>query len=122
MKTLHGRILGLAFLAFLFLTSTNTIAQATNFVGNWESTTPIVSMNNSVMRIKILATSNPNVLIIINRDNPIKKIIAKYDPINGRISASVKNTPIYFVYMPATDSLECYKTSTNALICDLIRN
>jgi hypothetical protein len=122
MKTLHGRILGLAFLAFLFLTSTNAIAQASNFVGNWESATPVVIMNNSVMRIKILATSNPNVLIIINRDNPTKKIIAKYEPTNGRISATVKNTPIYFVYVSSTDGLECYKTSTQALICNLIRN
>ena len=121
MKTLQVRILGLTFLALLFLTSSNSFAQATNYVGNWESTTPVVSMNNAVMHIKVLATSNPNVLVIINIDKPKKKIIAKYENTDGRVYASIRNTPVYLIYVPATDSLECYKTNTNAHICNLIR-
>lgn len=108
-------------LAFLWLTSFNLNAQNTNYVGNWQSTTPVASMNNSIMRIKILSTSDPNVFIVINADNPKKKILAKYKPADGRIYATVKNTPIYFVYVAASDSLQCFKQSNNALICDMTR-
>lgn len=122
MKTLHGKILGLAFLAFLFLVSSNVVGQSTNYVGNWHSTAPVASMNNAVLHIKILASSHPNALIIINMDKPKKKIVAKYEVADGRLYASIKNTPVYLIYIPATDSLECYKTNTNAHVCNFIRN
>lgn len=108
-------------LAFLWLTSFNLNAQTTNYVGNWQSTAPVASMNNTIMRIKVLSTSDPNAFIIINADNPKKKIIAKYKPTDGRIYATVKNTPIYLVYISSSDSLQCFKQSNNALICDLTR-
>ncbi len=108
-------------IAFLWFTSSNSFAQATNYVGNWQSTAPVVSMNNSIMRIKILSTNEPNVFIIINTDNPKKKIVAKYNPADGRVYATVKNTPIYLVYNAGSDNLQCFKQSNNALICDLTR-
>lgn len=108
-------------LAFLWLTSFNSNAQSTSYVGNWQSTAPVASMNNSIMRIKILSTSDPNVFIIINADNPKKKIIAKYKPADGKIYATVKNTPIYLVYIASSDSIQCYKQSNNALMSDLTR-
>ncbi len=121
MKTLHLKLMSLSMIAFFWLTSSNAITQTTNYVGNWQSTTPVVSMNNSIMKIKILSTNQPNVFIIINADNPKKKIIAKYNPADGRVYATVKNTPIYLVYLAATDSLQCYRQSNNTLICDLNR-
>ena len=121
MKTLHFKLMSLSMIAFLWLTSSNSFAQSTNHVGNWQSTAPVVSMNNSIMKIKVLSTNKPNVFIIINADNPKKKIIAKYNPADGRIYATVKNTPIYLVYNAGPDNLQCFKQSNNALICDLTR-
>jgi len=121
MKTLHFKLMSLSMLAFLWLTSSNSIAQSTNYVGNWQSTAPVASMNNSIMKIKILSTNDPNVFIIINADSPKKKIVAKYNSTDGRIYATVKNTPIYLVYNSSLDNLQCFKQSNNALICDLTR-
>jgi hypothetical protein len=121
MKTIHQKIMSFSLLAILWLASSNTFAQATNYVGNWQSTAPVVSMNNSILKIKILSTSDPNVLIIINADNPKKKIIAKYNAADGKIYATVKNTPVYFVYVGTSDSLQCFKQINNALLCDLNR-
>lgn len=121
MKTLHLKFMSFSMLAFLWLTSFNSNAQSTSYVGNWQSTAPVASMNNSIMRIKILSTSDPNVFIIINADNPKKKIIAKYKPADGKIYATVKNTPIYLVYIASSDSIQCYKQSNNALMSDLTR-
>jgi len=121
MKTLNKKFLGLAFLAFILFLSTESFAQATSYVGNWQSTTPVSISNSTILKIKILSTSNPDVFIIINPDNPKKKITAKYNTADGRVYASVKNTPIYLVYISASDSLECYKASTNVKICDLTR-
>jgi len=121
MKTLQVKFMSLALLAFLWLNSSQTYAQATNYVGNWQSTTPIVSMNNAILKIKVLSTSNPNVFIIINADTPKKKITAKYNQADGKMYATVKSTPIYLVYIASSDSLECYKSSNNVKICDLNR-
>jgi hypothetical protein len=121
MKTLNLKFMSFSMLAFLWLTSFNSNAQSTSYVGNWQSTAPVASMNNSIMRIKILSTSDPNVFIIINADNPKKKIIAKYKPADGKIYATVKNTPIYLVYIASSDSIQCYKQSNNALMSDLTR-
>ena len=121
MKTLHFKLMSLSMIAFLWLTSSNSIAQSTNYVGNWQSTAPVASMNNSIMKIKILSTNNPNVFIIINADSPKKKIVAKYNSTDGRIYATVKNTPIYLVYNSSLDNLQCFKQSNNALICDFTR-
>jgi hypothetical protein len=121
MKTLHLKFMSLTFLAFLWLTSSQTFAQSTNYVGNWQSTAPVASMNNAVLKIKVLSTNEPNVFIIVNADSPKKKIVSKYNQQDGRIYATVKSTPIYLVYLAASDSLECYKTSTNTKICDLTR-
>ena len=121
MKTLHLKFMSFSMLAFLWLTSFNSNAQSTSYVGNWQSTAPVASMNNSILRIKILSTSDPNVFIIINADNPKKKIIAKYKPADGKIYATVKNTPIYLVYIASSDSIQCYKQSNNALMSDLTR-
>ena len=63
-------ILGIGFIAMFFLFAFSASAQATSFVGNWQSTAPVVSMNNSIVKIKVLSTSDPNVFIIINSDNP----------------------------------------------------
>jgi hypothetical protein len=54
-------------------------------------------------------------------DNPRKKFVAKYNPADGKIYATVKNTPVYFVYTGTSDSLQCFKQSNNALLCDLNR-
>jgi hypothetical protein len=121
MKTLNTKFLGMAFLAFIFLLNTESFAQSTSYVGNWQSSTPVSINNNTIMRIKILSTSNPDVFIIINPDNPKKKITAKYNTADGRLYATVKNTPIYLVYLSASDSLECYKAATNTKICDFTR-
>lgn len=121
MKTLNTKFLGLAFLAFSLLLTSESFTQATSYVGNWQSSTPVSISNNTIMRIKILSTSNPDVFNIINPDNPKKKITAKYNTADGRIYATVKNTPIYLVYLSASDSLECYKAATNTKICDLTR-
>jgi hypothetical protein len=121
MKTLNSKFLGLVFFAFIFLISSESLAQATSCVGNWQSSTPIAISNNTILRIKILSTSNPDVFIIINPDNPKKKIIAKYNTPDGRLYATVKNIPIYFIYISSSDSLECYNVSTNAIISDFTR-
>jgi hypothetical protein len=121
MKTLHLKFLSLFLLVFLWMNNTQTFAQSASYAGNWQSTSPIASMNNSILKIKILSTSDPNVFIIVNAASPKKKINAKYDQTDSRLYATVKSTPIYFVYVPATDSLECYKSSNNSKLCDLNR-
>lgn len=121
MKTLHVKFMSLALLAFLWLNSSQLFAQATNYVGNWQSTGPVAIMNNSTLKIKVLSTSNPDVFIIVNAVTPKKKITAKYNQADGRVYATVKNTPIYLVYLASSDSLECYKSSNNTKICDLTR-
>lgn len=121
MKTLQVKFMSLALLAFLWLNSSQTYAQATNYVGNWQSTAPVASMNNATLKIKVLSTSDPNVFIIVNADTPKKKITAKYNQADGKMYATVKSTPIYLVYIASSDSLECYKSSNNVKICDLNR-
>lgn len=122
MKTLQVKFISLTLLAFVWLSNSETFAQATSYVGNWQSTAPVASMNNSILRIKILSTNDPNVFIIINADNPRKKIMAKYNQIDGRVYATVRNTPIYLVYIPSNDSLQCYKESNNSLLCNMTRH
>jgi hypothetical protein len=102
------------------LVSFNTTAQMSNFVGKWETTTPVSFYNNSVMRIKISDIDVSNYLIITNADTPKKKIGSKYDPNTNRLYTTVKGHQIYFVYDPLTDMLEVFKIN-DASICLMTR-
>ncbi len=114
-------ILGIGFIAMFFLFAFSASAQATGFVGNWQSTAPVASMNNSIVKIKVLSTSDPAVFIIINSDNPKKKFVSKYDQATNRLYTTIKNQSLYFAYVSTSDMLECYKTTNNSKIADLTR-
>ena len=113
-------ILSIGIFLMMTITSFTTKAQSTNFVGKWETTTPVSFYNNSVLRIKISGTEHPNYLIITNNDKPKKKIGSKYDETSGELHTTVKNTQIYFIYDPLTDMLEVFK-SNGSSICYLTR-
>ena len=102
------------------LVSFKAEAQSTNFIGKWETTTPVPFNNNSVAKMKVSGTEHPNYLIITRAEKPKKKIGAKYDEVTGRLYTTIKGTQIYFVYNPLTDMLEAFKMN-DASICDLIR-
>jgi len=121
MKTMKLNMLGISVVAIFFLFAFSASAQSTNFVGNWQSTAPVVSMNNSIVKIKVLSTSEPNVFIIINPDNPKKKFVSKYDQPTNRLYTTIKNQNLYFTYVTSTDMLECYKVSNDSKIADLTR-
>jgi hypothetical protein len=121
MKTMKLNILGIGFIAMFFLFAFSASAQATSFVGNWQSTEPVASMNNSIVKIKVLSTSDPAVFIIINSDNPKKKFVSKYDQATNRLYTTIKNQNLYFAYVSTSDMLECYKTTNNSKIADLTR-
>lgn len=116
MKTL---IISIVTILSVFLTK-NVEAQSTNYVGKWETVTPVSFFNNSVMRIKIIGTDNPNYFIIINNDTPKKKIGSKYDEDIDRLYTNVKGHQIYFIYHPNTDMLEAFKINGTS-ICLLTR-
>ena len=113
-------IISLGILLMMFMTSFKTQAQMSNFVGKWETTTPVSFYNNSVMRIKISDIDVTNYLIITNADTPKKKIGSKYDPNTDRLHTTVKGHQIYFIYHPLTDMLEVFKIN-DASICYLTR-
>ena len=100
------------------LVSFNTTAQMSNFVGKWETTTPVTFYNNLVLRIKISDTNTPDYMIITNHDAPKKKKGAKYD--DNKLYTDVRGQQIYLVYDPLTDMLEVFKTN-GASICYMTR-
>jgi hypothetical protein len=102
------------------LITTNVEAQTSNFVGKWETTTPVTFYNNSVLRIKITDTNTPDYMIITNHDTPKKKKGAKYDNNTGRLYTNVKGHQIYLIYHPLTDMLEVFKIN-DASICYMTR-
>jgi hypothetical protein len=102
------------------LISFDTVAQSSNFIGKWETTTAVSFNNNSVARIKISGTEHANYLIITRAEKPKKKVGAKYDESTGRLYTTIKGTQIYFVYDTLTDMLEVRKMN-DALICYLTR-
>lgn len=116
MKTI---IISIVTILSVFLTN-NFKAQSTNYVGKWETVTPVSFYNNSVLRIKITGTDNPNYLIITNNDKPKKKIGSKYDVDMNRLYTNVKGHQIYFIYHPNTDMLEAFKINGTS-ICLLTR-
>lgn len=121
MKTLNFKIISFCLLAVLWLASSKSFAQSTNYVGNWKSNAPVAMMNNSLMKIKVLSTSDPNLFMVVSSDVPKKKNPAKYIPTDGNLYVTLKNTAIYFVYISSNDSLKCYRLSDNSLICSLSR-
>lgn len=114
-------MLGLGFIAMFFLFAFSASAQATSYVGSWQSTAPVAGISNSIVKIKVLSTSDPIVFIIINPDNPKKKFVAKYDETTNRLYTTIKNQNIFFEFVSATDMLECYKVSDNTKLADLNR-
>lgn len=96
-------------------------AQGTNYVGNWESTTPVAQYNNLVLRVQISSTSDPNVFILVNADAPKSKFTGKYNATQNRLYTTFKKKPIYLVYDAANDKLECYKSKDDSKLYDLIR-
>lgn len=102
------------------LVSFKAEAQSTNFIGKWETTTPVPFNNNSVAKMKVYGTEHPNYLIITRAEKPKKKIGAKYDEETGRLHTTIKGTQIYFVYNPLTDTLEAFKINDTS-ICHLTR-
>lgn len=121
MKTIKLNLLGIGILSLFFLFALNASAQSSSYVGNWQSTAPVPSMNNAIVKIKILSTSDPNVLIIVNFDNPKKKFVAKYDASTNRIYAIIRNQNLYFNYVAASDTIDCYNVSNNNLVCSMVR-
>ena len=117
MKKVH--ILGL-FVLFLSLFS-NSYAQGVNYVGNWESTTPVAQYNNLTVRIQIIATANPDAFIIVNADSPKNKFDAKYNSSQDRLYTTLKKHPIYFKYVSSSDMIECYKSKDDTKIYELTR-
>lgn len=115
MKTL----ISIGILAVMLITS-KVEAQTSNFVGKWETTTPVTFYNNLVLRIKISDTDTPDYMIITNHDAPKKKKGAKYDNNTGRLYTSVRGQQIYLVYDPLTDMLEVFKIN-DASICYMTR-
>lgn len=105
----------------MMIVSFNAKAQSTNFVGKWESTTTVSFYNNSILKIKILATSNPNCLIIVNAINPKKKFIAKYDDLTGRLYVMYQTHSLYLEYYSDTDTVKVFKTSDDTFICLMTR-
>ena len=121
MKTMKLNMLGISFVAMFFLFAFSASAQSTSFAGNWQSTGPVASINNSIVKVKILATAQSNAFILVNADNPKKKFVAKFEASTNRLYTTVKNLNVYFTYVTGTDMLECYKASNNVKICDLTR-
>jgi hypothetical protein len=121
MKTMKLNVLGFGFFAMFFIFALSASAQSASFVGNWQSTAPVASMNNAIVKVKILTTSETNVFILINPDNPKKKFVSKYDQATNRLYTTIKNQNVYFAYVSATDMLECYKVIDNTKICDFTR-
>jgi len=116
MKTI---IISIVTILSVFLTN-NIEAQSSNYVGKWETVTPVSFYNNLVLKIKISGTDNPNYLIITNNDTPKKKIGSKYDEDMDRLYTNVKGHQIYFIYHPTTDMLEAFKINGTS-ICLLTR-
>jgi len=113
-------ILSIGIFLMMFITSFTTQAQSTNFVGKWESITPVSFYNNNILKIKIIGTDNPNCLIIVNAINPKKKFVAKYDDITGRLYVSYQTQQLYLEYYPDTDMLRVFKTD-GTFICYMTR-
>lgn len=112
-----------AILSILILINVLTFkaeAQSTNFIGKWETTTPVPFNNNSVAKMKVSGTEHPNYLIITRAEKPKKKIGAKYDESTGRLYTTIKGTQIYFTYNPLTDMLEVFKIN-DTTICYMTR-
>jgi len=110
-------LISIGILAVMLITS-KVEAQTSNFVGKWETTTPVPFYNNLVLRIKISDTDAPNYMIITNHDAPKKKKGAKYD--DNKLYTDVRGQQIYLVYDPLTDMLEVFKTN-GASICYMTR-
>lgn len=99
----------------------NSISQSASYVGNWESTAPVPQYNGLTVRLQIASTSDPNVFVIVNVDSPKMKYNGKYDDFVGRLYTVIKKKNLYFVYISATDMLECYNASNGVKIADLQR-
>lgn len=117
MKKLH--LLGL-FILFTALFN-QSYAQGSNYVGNWESTTPVTQYNNLTVRLQIVATSNPDAFIIVNADSPKYKFDAKYNATQDRLYTTLKKKPIYFKYVSASDKLEVYKSKDDTKLYEMVR-
>ena len=108
------------FILFVALFS-KSFAQGTNYVGNWESTTPVVQYNNLTVRISISSTTDPNVFVLINIDKPKRKFIGKYNDSEDRLYTTIAKKPIYFKYNAVSDILECYRQKDDSKVYELTR-
>jgi hypothetical protein len=96
-------------------------AQSTNYVGNWESTTPVAQYNNLTLRVQISSTSDPNVFILVNADAPKGKFSGKYNAAQDRLYTTFKKKPIYLKYDASADKLECFKSKDDTKLYELSR-